>query len=208
MEFLKDVLGEDLFKQVSEKITQKGIKIADITKGEFIPRNKFNDKSEELKLYKEKYEALEKKTKDIDKLVSNNEDLKKQIDTLNTDYNTKLSDKDNQIANITKISGIKEILNQNKVLYPDLVLKSIDMNNIKIKEDGSFENFDIKAIKDKYPSMFENTVEKGNTNPQQGLTKQQSSKKTQLIERYNKAMEARDFITMASLQRQIQNLKE
>jgi len=210
MEWLKHILGEDLYNQVKPKLEEAKVKIADISKGDYLPRDKFNEKNEENKLLKEQIEEYKKNSKDINKLVESNQELKSQIDTLNNDFTGKLKAKDKQITDISKKSALSKLLTDNKAVYPDLLLNTINLDEIELEGD-SIKNFDIEAKKKQYPNMFETVqtqgnVEPGNNNP---LTSNTSnlSKKQQLIESYNKAAEQKDVIRMQSIRMQINQLE-
>ena len=48
MEFLKDVLG-DMYDEVAKKLKDAGVKLADLSKGEYISKDKFLNREKELK---------------------------------------------------------------------------------------------------------------------------------------------------------------
>jgi hypothetical protein len=208
MEWLKEILGEQLYGQVKPVLDEKKIKLANLSDGSYLPRDKFNEKNEENKLLKSQIEELTNKGKDIDKLVKNNEELKGQIDSINSEYSNKLAEKDNQISMISKKSAISKVLSENKVVYPDLFLKAIDLN--KIEMDGeNLKNFDIDGFKKQYPNMFEavqttgNVTNPGNTNP---LTSSSNNltKKQQLIKQYE---ETSDISQRYIIRQKIQKLE-
>jgi hypothetical protein len=210
MEWLKNILGEDLYNQVKPKLDGAKVKIADISKGDYLPRDKFNEKNEENKLLKEQIEDYKKNNKDINKLVESNQELKSQIDTLNNDFSGKLKAKDKEISDISKKSALSKLFIDNKAIYPDLLINTVNLDEIQLEGD-SIKNFDIEAKKKQYPNMFETVqtagnVEPGNNNP---LVNNPSnlSKKQQLIEDYNKAAEKRDVIRMQSIRMQINQLE-
>jgi hypothetical protein len=209
MEWLKEILGEQLYNQVKSVLDEKKIKLANLSDGSFIPRDKFNEKNEESKLLKEQIEEFKKKSKEVDKLVSSNEELKSQIDSLNNSYNDKLAEKDKQLINYSKENALKNVLQENKFIYPDLILKSIDYDKIEI-EDGKIKSgFDVNEFKSKYPSMAEtvqttgNVTNPGNTNP---LTSSSNNltKKQQLIKQHD---ECKDITQKYILRQEIQKLE-
>jgi hypothetical protein len=207
MEWLKDVLGEELYTTVKNKLDEKQIRIANLNEGKFIPKDKFNAKNDEAKNLKEQLELLAEKSKKVDSLVNSNEELKKQINSINDDFNSQLEAKNEEIINMSKKSILNKVFSENKVVYPELLMNSIDINNIEL--DGeNLKNFNIDDYKTKYPNMFEVQKQQGQTNPQQGFGQNPSSKKAQLIEQYNKAAENRNVREMSIIQNKIRNLKE
>lgn len=208
MEWLKDILGEELYNQTKAKLDEAKIKIGNLSDGSYIPREKFNEKNEENKILKEQIDEYQKKGKEIDKLVSSNQELKNQVDSLNNDFNAKLAEKDSQISNMAKTTAINKILADNKVVYPDLILKGIDLNSVELDGDN-IKNFDIESIKKSYPNMFETVQQQGNVNP--GNTSpfankgESITKKSQLIQEYNNTT---DITAKYKIRQQINQLKE
>jgi protein subunit release factor A len=162
---LKELLGEELYKQVQEKLGDKKLIIND---GSYLPKNKFDEKNEEVKLLKEKVTSLEKTTKDTETMLKDNEELKKKFEALQTESKTQLEAKDKQISHITKKTALSKALQDKGARYPDLLIKELDLDTVEL--DGeSIKNFDnlYTPLADKYKDMFTVTEVKGN-DPQKG----------------------------------------
>jgi len=76
---LKELLGEDLFKQVSEKIGDKKLIVND---GNYIPIDKFNEINESKKEYKKQLEERDKQLSELKTKATGNEELTKQFEEL------------------------------------------------------------------------------------------------------------------------------
>lgn len=79
MEFLKEHLGEELFKAVSEKLKGKGVKVVDASSGGYVSKEKY------LRELGEKEEAIKGKEAEIEQLRKNavgDEGVKKQVESL------------------------------------------------------------------------------------------------------------------------------
>jgi hypothetical protein len=79
MDFLKEHLGEELYKEVAEKLKDKGIKIGDLSSGNYIAKEKHT------RILCEKDEALKKKDAEIELLkkdLPEGEKLRTQITEL------------------------------------------------------------------------------------------------------------------------------
>src|SRR5690606_3264175 len=95
MDKLKELLGEELFSQVKEKIGDVKIMIDD---GNFIPKARFDQVNEEKKELKEMLKERDKQLEDIKKKAKDSEDLTAQIKELQdlnqktvTEYEAKLA---------------------------------------------------------------------------------------------------------------------
>jgi len=205
MDWLKDLLGEELYKQVEPKL--KGQNIINLKDGQYIPKSKFDEKNEELKLTKQQIEEYKNKNTDIEKLLKDNTEYKSKLDDLNKDFNLKLEAKNKEIETISKKSVLSKTLKENGAIYDDLLLKSLNLDDIKLDGD-KLDNFDIKKIKDKYPNMFEQQQSAGNvvpnSNNNQGIA---TGKKAQLIEAYNKAEKSGNFVECFNIGQQIKQIE-
>jgi hypothetical protein len=205
MEWLKVLLGEELYNQVLPKLGDKKIILND---GSYIPVEKFNNKNEEVKLLKGKITDYESKNTDVEKLLNDNADLKTKYESLTTKYNTDISLKDKEILGITKKSILSKKLKEEGAVYEDLILKTLDLESIEI--DGeNLKNFDIKNIKEKYPQMFTTIETGGNVKPgtTPGANNLGGGVKQQLINKYNEAEKAGNFTEMLSIGEQIKKLE-
>ena len=166
MEFLKSILGDDLYKQVSEKVAtynesnkDKQIKIANLGEGNYVGKEKYtsletelNSKLAELKSANDLINGMKKETK-------GNEELQAKI----TDYESKITALNQQLQATKLESAIKVALLEAKA-------SDIDYMTFKLKEKGELaldENGKIKGIEDKisglktqFPNQFEGSSEK------------------------------------------------
>ena len=206
-EELKVLLGDELFNQVIAKLGDK--KIAITNDGSWIPKSKFDEKSQEIKLLKEQLASNEAKNADVEKLLKSNTELDTKYKELNTKYLADLDAKNKEISNITKKSLISKALKDNGAIYEDLLLSQINLDSVEIDGD-SLKNFDVKHLQEKYESMFEQRQTTGaQTTSQSGsLGDMQAPGKAALIQQYNEAEKKMDFVGMMNISTQIKNLKE
>lgn len=206
MEWLKELLGEELYNQVSAKLGDTKLLKND---GSYIPVQKFNDKNEEVKLLKGKVLDYEKKNTDVEKLLKDNTDLKNSYQELSNKYNSDIQLKEKEILSITKKSVLSKKLKDEGAVYEDLILKALDLDSIEL--DGeNLKNFDLKDIRAKYPSMFTEKVTTGNVNPSNNNNNQNNlggSQKEKLIQQYNEFEKAGNFVGMLSTSEAIKKLE-
>jgi DNA repair exonuclease SbcCD ATPase subunit len=84
MDFLKEHLGEELFSQVSEKLKDKGIKLADLSSGDYIAKEKhvriISEKEETLKKKEAEIEVLKKDLPEWEKLREQITELSQELE--------------------------------------------------------------------------------------------------------------------------------
>lgn len=168
MEFLKELLGEELYKQIESKINEHNgneankdnqIKIGNLGKGEYVGKAKYDaldallkGKETELTTANGLIEQLKKDTK-------GNEELQGKI----TQYENTVADLQSQLQKTKIKSAVKVALLSEKAVDVDYLTFKL---NEKLKEKGESleldENENIKGWEDKlsglktqFPKMFE-----------------------------------------------------
>lgn len=168
MEFLKAILGDELFAQFVTAINayngdeankDKQVKIANLGSGEYVSKAKYDSLNTDLT---GKQSELDKANSLIDELkkgTKGNEDLQAKIQG----YTTQVEDLQKQLAETKIKSAIKVALLSEKALDVDYLTFKLDQ---KMKEEGKNleldENDNIKGWKDvadglktQYPTQFE-----------------------------------------------------
>ena len=168
MNFLKEILGDELYSQVESKVNEyngneankdKQIKIGNLGTGEYVGKGKYdalqelvNGKETELKSANDLIAELKKGTK-------GNEELQKKIG----DYDVQVAELQSQLQETKIKSALKVALLSEKAVDVDYLTFKL---NEKLKEKGESleldENENIKGWNDKlsglktqFPSMFE-----------------------------------------------------
>ena len=173
MEFLKEILGEELFNQVAEKINahngneankDKQVKIGNLGTGEYVGKGKYdalqelvNGKETELASANELIAQLKKATKD-------DEGLQKKIG----EYDVQVAQLQEQLQETKLKSAIKVALLSEKVTDVDYLTFKL---NESLKEKGENleldENDNIKGWEDKLSGLktqFHTFFESAGTN--------------------------------------------
>ena len=201
MEFLKEILGDDLYSQLSEKINahngneankDKQIKIGNLGGGDYVSKGKHDSELERLNT------LLSGKETDIQSLTATLNDLKKgkiDADTLQqkvTEAENALAESKAREIETLKKYALRDALRSAKAVDVDYLAYKI---NEKLRTDGKAleldENEKIKGwddilsdTKTQYPTQFEtlnnqhidpNPLPNPN-NPRTGVTKEEFSK--------------------------------
>ena len=84
MDFLKEYLGEELYKEVAEKLKDKGLKLVDLSSGNYIAKEKhariLTERDEVLKKKDAEIELLKKDMPEGEKLREQMAEMSKELD--------------------------------------------------------------------------------------------------------------------------------
>jgi len=151
---LKELLGEELYAQVMEKAGDK--KLAVVSDGNWIPKEKFNDLNKNFKDLKQQLSDRDTQLEDLKTKAAGNEDFKNTIEQLQND-NKKI--KEDYEAKLTQQSfdfALKEALSGANAKNPKAVEALLNKEAIKMDGDkllGLEEQ--LKAIKESDSYLFE-----------------------------------------------------
>ncbi|WP_163195464.1 phage scaffolding protein [Clostridium thermarum] len=171
MEWLKKLLekhgvGADLITAI----------MADTKDTNYIPKERFDEVNNSLKELKGQLADRDKQLKDLGDKVKDNEELSKQIKELQENNKKVAADYEAKIRNITLDSAITNLLKDNKVKHPDLLIGKFDREKLKINEDGTIEGLEeqFKPMKETYKDLFEQPVGGKSPNNSGGSAGQES----------------------------------
>lgn len=173
MEFLKELLGEELYKQVESKINEHNgneankdnqIKIGNLGKGEYVSKAKhdalqelINGKDTELKSANDLIAELKKGTK-------GNEELQGKI----TGYETQVADLQKQLLETKINSAVKVALLSEKATDIDYLTYKLteklkaEGKTLELDDNGNIKGWDdlLSGLKTQLPNQFETTSNK------------------------------------------------
>lgn len=174
-EFLKEHLGDELFSQVSVKLKDnKTLKLVDLSSGEYVSKNKFDDKLKEvetlkgnletrdtdLKTLQEDFKGAKKQLKEFegsDKTIS---ELETKVTELQGKYETDTKTYESQLQAQAYDFAIKEATGAveftSKLAKESFISKlKADENKLLVK-DGNLQGFDdfVKKFKESDPDAF------------------------------------------------------
>ena len=130
MEFLKDILGDDLYTQVETKINAhneqnkgKQVKIANLGNGEYVSKSKYDTLQTDLQNQKDLLKSANAeidsyKSMDIEAIKKSAEDYKTKFETAEKDYQAKIQEI--EYLKIQLQNKEKEIQALNAQLYTEI----------------------------------------------------------------------------------------
>lgn len=163
MDFLKEVLGDELFNQFSEKVNayngneankEKLIKLVNLTDGGYVSKDKYgtletdyNGKVGELTKAQELIEEMKKSTGKDTELQGKITDYETTIATLQQENETLKTE--NALKFALKDAGAVDV--------EYLVFKAKEKGELKLGEDGKIKGIDelVTGLKTQLPSQFE-----------------------------------------------------
>ncbi len=175
MEFLKEILGEDLFNQVKNKVSSynekadkdKRVSIANVNGDEYVTKAKYSQLETDLNNTKTSLSTAQTTIEDLKKSNGSNADLQQKV----SDYETKIANLEAtgkaEKAKMLKEIAIKDALYAEKAKHPELLISKFDLSKIILDEKG--ENVvsgieeQMKSNKETYKDLFGETEQQGGT---------------------------------------------
>lgn len=144
---LKEVIGEDLFNEVSEKAKDFNVELGE---GKFIPYNRFKEVNDQAKDLKAQIDQREAQLKELSEKAKGNETLEKSIKDLQAANEKARADFDAQIKMRERDYAIETVAMKNKVRNTKAfrALLNLDGEDLKLDEQ-------VKAIKESDPYLFD-----------------------------------------------------
>lgn len=166
MEFLKSILGDDLFKQVEAKINEhntnnkeKQIKLANLGDGGYVDKNKFASLEAEKTSKLAELEQANNLIKELQKGTKGNEALQSKITTYESEVQA-LKEKlyKEQVKHAIEVN----LLSAKATDLDYLTYKLNALGDIKLNDKGEIENWNDKlsSLKTQFPQHFEASTQK------------------------------------------------
>ena len=173
MEFLKEILGEELYKQFEEKVNayngnevnkDKQVKLANLSSGEYVGKGKYDALDELLKGKTTELDTANGLIAELKKGTKGNEELQGKI----TGYETQVADLQKQLAETKLKSAIKVALLSEKALDVDYLTYKLENKlkeenkSIELDDNDNIKGWDdlISGLKTQFPTQFSGSEEK------------------------------------------------
>ena len=174
MEFLKEILGDDLYKQFEEKVNahngadankEKQVKVANLGNGEYVGKGKHDSELEKLNALLEgkntELESANKLIAELKKGTKGNEELQGKI----TGYESQVADLQAQLHETKIKAALKVALLSEKALDIDYLTFKVNEKlreqgkNLELDENENIKGWDdvISGLRTQFPTQFENT---------------------------------------------------
>lgn len=171
---LEQMLGDELYKQVTDKLGDS--KIAIVSDGNWIPKTKFDDVNTEKNNYKTQVDNLNIELGKLKKQLEDDDDASQTI----ADLQKQIKDKETEMEKIRKQNAIKlEVLKANPNDVAD-ILPHLKDETIAIAEDGVITGLkeQLEALKESKAYLFKEIDPAGTGGSIGGGEKQKPSTNT------------------------------
>jgi hypothetical protein len=215
MEWLKKLIEDALKGKVKDDAKVDVDSIINSAKKEigkqFVPKDDFNSKNEELKSTKSKMDDLQKQVDDLSKAGGDAAKMKEQLDKVNQDFADYKKDTEKRETNRKKQAAIETGLRAAKASDDaiDLLTSQFDLDKITLDNKGNIVDWDdhLKPVKESRKTLF-GEVQTGGGKPPKPGGNGSNTTRAQLIEQYNEAEKKKDIVGMQNLQFQLKQIKE
>lgn len=166
MEFLKAILGEELYAQLEEKLNAHNgneankdnqIKLGNLGSGEYVGKGKYDALQALLDGKTTELDTANGLIADLKKGTKGNEELQGKI----TGYEAQVARLQAELDKTKLDNAIQLALRDEKALYPDVLAVMLQQkysaDELKLDENGKVKGIDDKlaGLKTQYPTMFE-----------------------------------------------------
>lgn len=166
MEFLKAILGEELYAQLEEKLNAHNgneankdnqIKLANLGSGEYVGKGKYDALQALLDGKTTELDTANGLIAELKKGTKGNEELQGKI----TGYEAQVAQLQAELDKTKLDNAIQLALRDEKALYPDVLAVMLQQkysaDELKLDENGKIKGIDDKlaGLKTQYPTMFE-----------------------------------------------------
>lgn len=181
---LKELIGEDLHTQVTAKlgkytleIVEEGMKafihkssdeVVITNNGDWIPKDKFKQKLDLIKLKEDEVADYKAKVDNLTKSKGNVDELQTEIGTLKTTITDNESKYKDSELKIRKTHALTSHLSHAGAKHPELLTGNFKLEDFELDDKDQIKDFDnhMKPIKEKYPDQFGQVILKNLKNPE------------------------------------------
>ncbi len=158
---IKEIIGEEAFNALSEeKRKELGKKdFEDVSKGDFIPKKKFEEIKEESKTYKGQVEERDKQLKDLKEEYKNVDGLKEKFETLEKDNKTQKEGYEKQLNEIAFNNALEKGLSSFNAKDKTLIMALLNKENLKVDGDNIIGlKEQIEPLQKSHEYLFEKAI--------------------------------------------------
>lgn len=181
MEKLKELLGEELYKSVVEKLgTDKKYTFG--LEENYVTKDRFNQLNEQVKDYKTQLSDRDKQLEDLKKASEGNEELSKKLAEMEENNKKIQTEYETKLLNSQRDYAVDLAITKAKAKNPKALKALLDLDKVKY-EDGKVSGLEeqLKAIKESDGYLFEDDVptgtglgDKGKKTDDEEFTKEQA----------------------------------
>lgn len=177
---LKEIIGEELFKQLptNKQKEYESKDYEDVSGGAYIPKKRFDEVNDEAKTYKKQVGERDTQIKDLKEEFKDTVGLKEKVETLEKDNKTQKETHEKQLNDIGFNNALEKGLGAYSIKDKKLIMALIDKDKLKVDGDNVIGlKEQIEPLQKSHDFLFEKEV-KGTGSFDTSSTSGQESTKT------------------------------
>ncbi|ACQ52329.1 phage scaffolding protein [Clostridium botulinum] len=158
---LKEIIGEELFKQlpVDKQKEYKDKDFEDISGGAFIPKTRFDQVNEQAKEYKKQVGERDTQLKSLKEQYKDVDGLKEKFEKLELDNKTQKETYEKQLNDIAFNNALEKGLGAFNIKDKNLIMALIDKDKLKIDGDNVIGlKEQIEPLKTSHEYLFDKEI--------------------------------------------------
>jgi chromosome segregation ATPase len=169
IEVLKESLSEETYNAVASELEGKDVKLADLSKGEYVSKSKYDALETQLNNTQTLLTDTSAKLETAMANAGDNEALRQEIEKIKNTNQTNLDNLKNEYENKLKVSAVMAEITKAGANDPADILPHINMDAVTVKENGFVGlNEQLDAVKKAKPYLFKPEQKPGATGFQHG----------------------------------------
>jgi hypothetical protein len=193
---LKELLGDDLYKQVTDKLAGKHT-IAVISDGSYFPKAKWDEINEKYKEAKKQVDERDAQIAELGKKSKGNEDLSAEIERLKSENIKQATEAAERYKKARITAAVQLAATKAKARDAADIERFIDPSKLTVDADGNVTGIDeqFTVLQTGKAYLFEADGGNGGTNPAGGAPKGEIE---QLQAQYDAAVKSGNTVAMVS----------
>lgn len=169
IEVLKDTLSEETYNAVASELEGKDIKLADLSKGEYVSVGKYNALETQLNNTQTLLTDTQSKLEGAIAKAGDNDTLRAELENLKTTSQTEMDNLKNQYESKLKTAAVMAEITKAGANDPKDILPHINMDAVTVSDNGTVGlSEQLESIKTAKPYLFKGDQKPGASGLQHG----------------------------------------
>ncbi|HID0814593.1 phage scaffolding protein [Clostridium botulinum] len=165
MAYLKEILGEESFKQLPEEVRKKYKEVDLVDSSNYIEKKEMDTANETIKQYKKDIKKRDKDLEDLQGKIKDNEELNAEIENLKVANEKASEDYESKLNQLNFDTKFEKAIAEYKTKNSKALRALLDMDKVKLVDDtfiGLEEQ--VKSLKESDAYLFETEIPGGTGN--------------------------------------------
>lgn len=158
MEFLKDILGDELYGEVAEKLKGNDkVKLVNLADGGYVGKEKFDSAQNTIGGLQKTLTEREHDIEELKKSIEGGDELSKQLSVLQAKYESDTKSFNEKLKENSLTSAIDIAVLKAHGKNPKVIKTLVDKSKLALSDDGNVEGLGemLDSLKNSDPYLFE-----------------------------------------------------